>query len=97
MKTGVFRPVCYVVTLQHDSTKILLYKNGNVWAPQKRIFTSKTRLNSEVYGQESKITPEAEKKKAPESFLKLSYVCYYKIDLRNYLFIRKLVKAIIHA
>ena len=34
-------------------------------APQKRIFTSKARLNFEVYGQHDKITPEAEEKKAP--------------------------------
>ena len=40
-----------------------MHKNENVGAPQKRIFTSKARLNSEVYGQASKITPEAEKKR----------------------------------
>ena len=41
----------------------MIHKNENVWAPQKRIFTSKARLNSEVYGQAAKITPEVEKKR----------------------------------
>ena len=39
-----------------------MHKNENVWPPQKRIFTSKARLNSEVYDQAGKLTPEAEKK-----------------------------------
>ena len=31
--------------------------------PKREFFTSKARLNSEVYGQASKITPEAGKKR----------------------------------
>ena len=33
--------------------------------PKREFFTSKARLNFEVYGQPSKITPEAEKKLTP--------------------------------
>ena len=67
-----FLMYCYVVITNFGAfkQKILLHKklrhvhqNENIWAPQKIIFTSKARLNSEVYGQAAKITPEAGKKR----------------------------------
>ena len=43
----------------------MVHKNENVWDPKREFFSSKARLNFEVYGQGDKITPEAGEKKAP--------------------------------
>ena len=49
--------------------------------PKEIFFSSKARLNFEVYGQGDKITPEAREKKAP--FSPVQFLCGQKKAYRK--------------